>query len=71
MSTTKDRGDFVFQCDAPGCGATLATLTSNFDSARNVLRRERWRPVRVSGTEWQHLCAVCVRAGVRLPREAA
>lgn len=65
MSLTHDRGDIVFQCDA--CHATLETNTSNFESARNVLRRERWQPKRMMASpgrtaefaEWNHRCPDC------------
>lgn len=66
MSTTKDRGDFVFQCDAPGCRETLEVGGSNFEAARNMLRRARWKPIRGAGDEWLHLCRACVVAGVAL-----
>lgn len=60
MSTTKDHGDFVFQCD--GCRTTLESNTSNFESARNVLRRHGWKPYREGdGTDWKHRCADCAR----------
>lgn len=59
MSTTRDRGDIVFQCDAPKCGETLETGTSNFEGARNLLRRAGWRPVKQRGGEWGHMCAGC------------
>lgn len=66
MSTTKDRGDFVFQCDAPQCRETLEVGGSNFEAARNMLRRAGWKPIRREGDEWQHLCRGCLVAGVEL-----
>lgn len=66
MSTTKDHGDLVFQCDGPRCRETLETGTSNFEAARNLLRRAAWQPKRGAGNEWQHLCRVCLAAGVKL-----
>jgi hypothetical protein len=66
MSTTRDHNDYVFQCDAPACREMLETSTSNFEAARNLLRRAGWKPIRRSGDDWQHLCARCVKAGVRL-----
>ena len=70
MSTTHDHGDIVFQCDAGRCRETLETNTSNFEAARNLLRRAGWAPRRRSNgygdAEWAHLCASCKRAGVRL-----
>jgi hypothetical protein len=60
MSLTYDHGDIVFQCDAKGCRETLEANTSNFDSARNVLRRARWKPMRDRATdEWRHTCPGC------------
>jgi hypothetical protein len=60
MSVTYDHGDIVFQCDS--CRETLETGTSNFDAARNLLRRAHWKPFRNSnprGDEWLHACAAC------------
>lgn len=66
MSTTHDRGDIVFQCDVPKCRETLETATSNFEAARNLLRRAGWKPFRPPGAdEWSHRCAGCVKAGAR------
>jgi hypothetical protein len=63
MSTTQDHGDFVFQCDEPRCRETLATNTSNFEGARNALRRAAWKPYRMPGADdWRHRCNVCVAA---------
>ena len=60
MSTTKDHGDLVFQCDAPKCREVLETNTSNFESARNALRRARWRSFKPAGSdEWRHECRDC------------
>lgn len=70
MSTTQDHGDIVFQCDAEACREMLETGTSNFDAARNFLRRAGWKPKRRGNgygeDEWAHLCAGCLKAGVRL-----
>lgn len=61
MSLTHDRGDIVFECD--GCHAMLASNTSNFEAARNLLRRAGWKPVkRAASSEWLHLCPDCGRA---------
>lgn len=62
MSTTQDRGDHVFQCDVERCGETLETGTSNFEAARNLVRRAGWRPFQRNG-RWLHRCAQCVKAG--------
>jgi hypothetical protein len=60
MSLTKDHGDIVFQCDGKGCRETLETSTSNFDSARNVLTRNKWRPKKDPATDvWLHFCTDC------------
>jgi hypothetical protein len=60
MTITHDHGDIVFQCDTKGCRATLETNTSNFESARNVLRRAHWKPEKDrSSDEWRHRCAEC------------
>lgn len=64
MSTTQDRGDFVFQCDTPKCGATLETLTGNFESARSSMRQHGWKPFKFVGRdEWGHRCKACLQAG--------
>ena len=55
----QQKGDFLFCCDI--CGAVLETGTSNFESARNRLRREGWKPVKVRA-EWEHRCDACQRA---------
>lgn len=60
MSLTYDHGDIVFQCDSEHCHETLETGTSNFDSARNVLRRAQWKPLRLNATgDWHHACPQC------------
>lgn len=70
MSLTQDHGDHVFECDT--CKATLETGTSNFDSARSILRRQQWRPVPrprsdrrfIAGeVQWNHVCRDCDRGG--------
>jgi hypothetical protein len=58
MSLTQDRADFVFECDGKGCHEVLQTSTSNFEAARNHLRRNRWK-VRKVGEEWRHFCLDC------------
>ncbi len=57
MSLTQDHGDHVFQCDS--CGETLETNTSNFDSARNALKRAHWKPHKNPQNEWRHYCPQC------------
>jgi uncharacterized protein (DUF983 family) len=52
----RQHGDVVFECDA--CGTTLETETSDFGSARNLLRREGWR-ARKLGDGWMHFCPKC------------
>jgi Fe2+ or Zn2+ uptake regulation protein len=52
----QQKGDFFFQCD--DCGEVLETKTSNFDAARNVLKREGWRAIKV-GEAWEHRCPQC------------
>jgi hypothetical protein len=47
----RQHGDIVWECDA--CGAALETETSDFDSARNLLRREGWK-IRKQGDEWMY-----------------
>jgi len=60
MSITYDHGNIVFQCDGEGCRETLETETSNFESARNVLRRAHWKPSKDRASdEWRHQCADC------------
>lgn len=65
MSTTRDHGNYVFQCD--GCRAVLDTDTSNFEAARNLLRRAGWKSVirpDASGRgddAWNHKCRACQR----------
>lgn len=64
MSTTQDHGDYVFECDTPRCGALLKTDTSNFEAARNLLRRRGWKPFKAAGREgWQHRCGDCASNG--------
>lgn len=55
----REHGDIVFRCDGQGCGEFLEAHTSNFDSARNLLRRARWRPRKGQDSEWRHLCPDC------------
>lgn len=60
MSLTTDHGDIIFQCDMPGCPATLESNTSNFEAARNALRRARWKPFKAANdAPWQHCCYDC------------
>ncbi len=60
MSLTQDHGNHVFQCDGEDCRETLDTETSNFDAARNVLRRNRWKPKKnPTSDEWEHFCPDC------------
>jgi hypothetical protein len=62
MSTTHDHGNIVFQCDGDRCRETLETNTSNFEAARNLLRRAAWRPYKPAGApEWLHQCRGCAR----------
>lgn len=53
---TQEKEGITFECNE--CGTLLHTDTSNFDSALNMLRRERWHPVKVGG-DWEHLCDNC------------
>jgi hypothetical protein len=63
MSTTFDRGNYVFQCDFGRCRAVLRTETSNFDGAINFMRRSGWRSRRQPGaSEWRHICSDCAHA---------
>lgn len=55
----RDHNDIVFRCDGPGCHAALEAGTSNFEAARNVLRRNRWQPKKNAREEWEHLCPDC------------
>jgi hypothetical protein len=76
MSTTTDHGDHVFQCDEPRCRETLETSTSNFDAARNLMRRAGWAPYRIPGDgllrPWRHRCAACMKErGRRAARNGA
>jgi hypothetical protein len=52
----RQKGDVVFECDI--CGNVLETETSDFESARNLLRREGWRTLKV-GDVWMHKCPSC------------
>lgn len=56
MTLHHTKGDIVFECDA--CNDTLETATSNFDSARNILRMEHWQARKV-GDVWSHYCEGC------------
>jgi hypothetical protein len=63
MSTTWERGNYVFKCDHGRCRAVLRTGTSNFDGAINLLRRSGWSPRRQPGaSEWRHICSDCLHA---------
>jgi hypothetical protein len=60
MSLSYDHGDIVFSCDS--CPEVLPTGTSNFDSARNALKRAHWKAEKNRGTdEWMHRCPECQR----------
>jgi hypothetical protein len=52
----RQHGNIVFECD--GCGDILDTETSNFNAARNMLKRDGWRAIKI-GTDWQHYCTGC------------
>lgn len=52
----QQKGHFVVECD--DCGQVLDTQTSNFEAARNLMKREGWRAVK-SGSDWQHFCEQC------------
>jgi Fe2+ or Zn2+ uptake regulation protein len=52
----RQKGNIVFQCDE--CGEVLETNTNDFDSARNLLKRERWAVEKIDG-EWEHYCSNC------------
>jgi ribosomal protein L37AE/L43A len=54
----REHGDIVWCCD--GCGEVLDTHTGDFDAARNVLTRNRWRAQK-RDDEWTHLCPDCQR----------
>ncbi len=56
MTMDRQKGDIVFECD--GCGKVLETETADFDSAMNLLRRNRWKAVKV-GAGWEHRCDEC------------
>lgn len=60
MSMTQEKDGITFECD--GCNDLLHTGTSNFDAARNLLRRERWHPVK-AGDSWEHFCSDCYQGG--------
>lgn len=50
-------GNIVFECDT--CSeSVLDTGTGDFDSARNLMRREQWT-VRKVGSDWLHFCSEC------------
>ena len=60
MTIAYDHGNIVFQCDGKDCRETLETETSNFDSARNVLRRNHWNVKKDRASdEWRNLCPNC------------
>lgn len=64
MSLTQDHGNHVFQCDGAGCGTTLETNTSNFESALNALNRAHWKKHRKdTAHDWQHFCPDCQNKG--------
>ena len=56
MSLTRDHNDIVFECDT--CNELLETGTSSWESARNILHRNDWRPYKVKEA-WLHRCNEC------------
>jgi Fe2+ or Zn2+ uptake regulation protein len=52
----RQKGNFIFECE--GCGSILETNTGDWDSALNVLRRNKWK-ARIYGGEWHHECSEC------------
>jgi hypothetical protein len=61
MSIDHQKGNIVFMCDAEGCIEYLEAETGNWESALNVMRRERWRSSKATG-EWKHYCPGCAAA---------
>lgn len=58
MTLYRVKGDFTIECDA--CLDTLETGTGDFQSAQNILHRNRWHAYK-EGEDWKHRCAACVR----------
>lgn len=52
----RQKGDVIFMCDE--CGEVMDSGTSDFDSALNLLKRERWQIKKIEG-EWEHRCPNC------------
>lgn len=52
----RQKGNIIWQCDE--CNETLDTGTSDFDAAKNLLKRERWAVEKVDDT-WEHFCPDC------------
>lgn len=60
MTIDNQYGNIVFSCDS--CGEVLETGTSDFGSARNMLRRASWKPKKI-GDDWVHACPGCQKSG--------
>lgn len=56
MTTHRERGDIVFECD--GCDETLETAVEDFALANSLRKTENWSAEKV-GDEWLHLCPSC------------
>jgi hypothetical protein len=56
MSTTRNHGDLVFECDR--CHDTLESNDSDFGIAWSMAKREGWTVKKVFN-EWQHTCPNC------------
>lgn len=57
MSFTKDRGQFVFQCDS--CHDTVETECVDFQEAKTVIEKEGWLIRRQRNGAWVHYCKGC------------
>lgn len=58
MTLHKDRGKFVFECDA--CPDVLHTETRDFQEARDELTAEHWATRKSETTgAWRHYCPAC------------
>lgn len=58
MTMFQKGGNYVYECNGEGCGKLLHTHNGNFDAAKNVMNRNKWKAIHTS-RQWDHLCPDC------------
>lgn len=58
MSTTRDHGKIVFECDE--CGDTFESGTSDFEEALHKAKHDQDWLVTKEGQTWLHICPSCI-----------